>query len=207
VTIIPKRVNTPRGSVGEKRVETLFRNRIEPFTTLVYRVGLRITRNAEDAEDVQQESLLKAYRNLGQFEGRSLLRTWVTKIAQNEALMCLRKRREMTPLEDLELESTSTLRDDFCAPREGPEAAYLRKELRISLICAISSLQPEYRVVFILRAVQEFSTKETAKILHLSVHTAKTRMRRARLKIRARFQNPGGLLEQLGQAKCASDFD
>src|SRR4029077_16851226 len=117
---------------------------IELFAARVYRVGFHITRNAQDAEDVQQETFLKAWRNFSQFEGRSLLSTWVTKIAHNEALMCLRKRRSafLIPLDDvedlIERADTSKARGDFYAPREGPEAAYLRKELRTSLMSAIS---------------------------------------------------------------------
>lgn len=182
--------NTQKNPLG-----AVFCHQIVPLAGLVYRVGLRITRNTEDAKDVQQETFLKAYLNSRQFEGRSLVSTWVTKIAQNEALMCLRKRRRVlqTSLEELieQTDTASTVRGGFRTSSEGPEAAYLRKELRVSVGSAISSLAPAYRVVFILRAIEELSTKETAGILHLSTDTVKTRLRRARLKICACFRNAG----------------
>lgn len=206
MTVPPKKRLGKRAIGSEKKRDALFRQPIELCAARVYRVGFHITRNAQDAEDVQQETFLKAWRNFNQFEGRSLLSTWVTKIAHNEALMCLRKRRSafLIPLDDvedlIERADTSKARGDFYAPREGPEAAYLRKELRTSLMSAISSLQPAYRVVFILRAVQQLSTRETAQVLRLSPDAVKARMRRARLTIQAHFWDAGAM-KQLGLAK------
>jgi RNA polymerase sigma-70 factor (ECF subfamily) len=205
VTVPPKKGQGKHVIGSGKKRDALFRQPIELFAARVYRVGFHITRNAQDAEDVQQETFLKAWRNFSQFEGRSLLSTWVTKIAHNEALMCLRKRRSafQIPLEDVEdvIERADTSKaGDFYASREGPEAAYLRKELRISLMSAISSLQPIYRVVFILRAVQQLSTRETAQVLRLSPDAVKARMRRARLTIQAHFWDAGAM-KQLSLAK------
>jgi RNA polymerase sigma-70 factor (ECF subfamily) len=206
VTVPPKKGQGKHVIGSGKKRDALFRQPIELFAARVYRVGFHITRNAQDAEDVQQETFLKAWRNFSQFEGRSLLSTWVTKIAHNEALMCLRKRRSafQIPLEDvedvIERADTSKAGGDFYASREGPEAAYLRKELRISLMSAISSLQPIYRVVFILRAVQQLSTRETAQVLRLSPDAVKARMRRARLTIQAHFWDAGAM-KQLSLAE------
>ena len=90
------------GLENKKRDDALFAELIGPSQERVYRLALRITRNTEDAEDVQQETLLKVHRKLGQFEGRSRLTTWISRIAINEALMCLRKRRSAfyLPLEE-----------------------------------------------------------------------------------------------------------
>ncbi len=157
-----------------------------------FRLALRITRNQEDAEDAQQEALLKAHRNINQFEGRARFTTWISRIAINEALMCLRKRRSVmyVPLED-------ALQEDEAAPAnfelhsniQDPETAYSQKELRNLLTQAISGLRPLHREVFLLRAVESLSVVETAKALQVSVSTVKTRMRRARRELKDILQN------------------
>ena len=125
---------------SKKRDDAMFAELIGPSQERVYRLALRITRNTEDAEDVQQETLLKVHRKLGQFEGRARLTTWISRIAINEALMCLRKRRSAfyLPLEEtIQPAEESTVSEEFQSPIEGPEAAYSRKELRELLKQAI----------------------------------------------------------------------
>ena len=175
------------GLESKKRDDALFAELIGPSQERVYRLALRITRNTEDAEDVQQETLLKVHRKLGQFEGRSRLTTWISRIAINEALMCLRKRRSAfyLPLEEtIQPTEESPASEDFQSPIEGPEAAYSRKELRDLLKQAMERLRPAYRVVFLLRAVEQLSTGETAKVLQISASAVKARMRRARSELR-----------------------
>jgi RNA polymerase sigma-70 factor (ECF subfamily) len=175
------------GSENKKRDDAMFAELIGPSQERVYRLALRITRNTEDAEDVQQETLLKVHRKLGQFEGRSRLTTWISRIAINEALMCLRKRRSAfyLPLEEAIQPAEETAdSEDFQSPIEGPEAAYSRKELREMLKQAMERLRPAYRVVFLLRAVEQLSTSETAKVLQISASAVKARMRRARSELR-----------------------
>lgn len=172
---------------NKKRDDALFAELVRPSQERVYRLALRITRNTEDAEDVQQETLLKVHRKMGQFEGRSRFTTWVSRIAINEALMCLRKRRSafILPLEDsIQPTDDDAAREDFQSPIEGPEAAYSRKELRDLLTQAMAQLRPAYRVVFLLRAVEQLSTSETAKVLQISASAVKARMRRARSELR-----------------------
>ena len=172
---------------GKKRDDVMFAELIGPSQERVYRLALRITRNTEDAEDVQQETLLKVHRKLGQFEGRSRLTTWISRIAINEALMCLRKRRSAfyLPLEEtIQPAEESSASDDFQSPIEGPEAAYSRKEMRELLKQAMERLRPAYRVVFLLRAVEQLSTSETANVLRISASAVKARMRRARSELR-----------------------
>lgn len=154
----------------------------------VYRLALRITRNHQDAEDARQETFLKAYRHLDQFEGRSRFTTWISRIAINEGLMNLRKRNDSrrVPLDDVaetSIESDALLQ--VRRPIEDPEVSFTRRQLRGALNAAISSLRPLYRDVFVLRTVDELSTSETAKALGLTVSTVKTRLRRARLELRA----------------------
>src|ERR1700731_5075864 len=178
----------PRSSTtSKKRDDAIFEELIGPSQERVYRLALRITRNTEDAEDVQQETLLKVHRKLGQFEGRSRLTTWISRIAINEALMCLRRRRSAfyMPLEEtLQPAEESAVSEEFQSPIEGPEAAYSRKELRELLKQAMERLRPAYRVVFLLRAVEQLSTSETAKVLQISGSAVKARMRRARSELR-----------------------
>lgn len=178
----------PRPSAeSKKRDDAMFAELIGPSQERVYRLALRITRNTEDAEDVQQETLLKVHRKLGQFEGRSRLTTWISRIAINEALMCLRKRRSAfyLPLEEtIQPAEESSASEDFQSPIEGPEAAYSRKEMRELLKQAMERLRPAYRVVFLLRAVEQLSTSETAHVLQISASAVKARMRRARSELR-----------------------
>jgi RNA polymerase sigma-70 factor (ECF subfamily) len=157
----------------------------------VFRLALRITRNLEDAEDSRQEALLKAHRKMGQFEGRSQFTTWISRIAINEALMNLRKRRRAIhePFEDAM--SNIEIRQESWAnsPVESPDRAYARRELRDTLRMAIDRLRPNYRSVFLMRAVEDLSTSETAQSLGISVSAVKTRMRRARRELQGILQS------------------
>ena len=165
----------------------MFAELVRPSQERVYRLALRITRNTQDAEDVQQETLLKVHRKMGQFEGRSRFTTWISRIAINEALMCLRKRRSAfnLPLEEtIQPADDEVAREDFQSPIEGPEAAYSRKELRDLLTQAMGQLRPAYRIVFLLRAVEQLSTSETAKVLQISASAVKARMRCASSELR-----------------------
>jgi RNA polymerase sigma-70 factor, ECF subfamily len=106
--------------------------------------------------------------------------------------MCLRKRRSafILPLEEsIQPTDDDTAREDFQSPIEGPEAAYSRKELRDLLTQAMAQLRPAYRVVFLLRAVEQLSTSETAKVLQISASAVKARMRRARSELREWLQS------------------
>jgi len=157
----------------------------------VYRLALRITRNHQDAEEARQETMLKAYRHLEQFEGRARFTTWISRIAINEALMKLRKRRDSIHV-PLEAVSERTGQDTSC-PRlfptpESPEMAFSRGQLRNSLMEAIGSLSSIHREVFILRTVEQCSTSETARTLQLTESAVKTRLRRARMQLRQTLQ-------------------
>src|SRR5207245_2766605 len=177
----------PRPAASKKRDDAMFAELVGPSQERVYRLAIRITRNTEDAEDVQQVTRRKVHRKLGQFEGRSRLTTWISRIAINEALMCLRKRRSSSymPLEEtIQPAEESAASEEFQSPIEGPEAAYSRKELRELLKQAMERLRPAYRVVFLLRAVEQLSTSETADVLQISASAVKARMRRARSELR-----------------------
>lgn len=173
---------------------------VEPAQERIYRMALRITRNTEDAEDARQETLLKGYRKLGQFEGRSHFNTWISRIAINEALMCLRKRRPVVTIsleEAMQPTEEASPGYDWQCPMESPEAACLRKELRDSLARAIANLRPSYRAVFVMRTLENLSTMATAKALRISASAVKARMSRARTTLRK-------LLQESWTSSCAN---
>jgi len=163
---------------------------LNQYSSRVYRLALQITGNREDAEDVLQEVSLKAYANLREFRGDSRFYTWVVRITVNEALTKLRGRRIERQI-SLD-EPIETGENDFM-PREieswgdNPEDRYATSELQKLLAEALEKLEPPYRLVFALRDIEQISTEETAQMLGLSVPTVKSRLMRARLKMRERL--------------------
>jgi RNA polymerase sigma-70 factor (ECF subfamily) len=162
---------------------------VRKYDRQVFRIAQHITQNREDAEDVMQDAFLKAYEKLDQFQGNSKFYTWLVRIAVNESLMRLRKRRtgKMVSIdEDVETEEGSVPRDlaDW-AP--DPEMNYSQSELSEILEKTIKGLPPGFRVVFELRDVQQLSTEETAEALGLSIPAVKSRLLRARLQLRERL--------------------
>jgi len=169
----------------------------EAFTTLVhqydrniYRLALNITGKQEDAEDVLQEAFMKAYTHLDRFQGNSRFYTWLVRIAVNEALMKLRKRRGDR---SVSLDEPITTSENDIMPREiedwgdNPEQRYAKTELQEILNEAIESLEPLFRTVVVLRDVENLSTEETAGMLGLSVPAVKSRLLRGRLKLREKL--------------------
>lgn len=169
--------------------DAAFSELVKYYERKVFRLARNITQNDEDAEDVLQEAFLKAYTNLDRFHGDSKFYTWVVRIAVNEALMKLRKRRgdKMVSLdEDIEMGEDSVSRE--IAVWDGnPEQTYSQEEMRTILDEAIQSLKPTFRSVFQLRDVEELSTEETAEALGLSIPAVKSRLLRARLELRERL--------------------
>lgn len=153
----------------------------------IYRLALNITRNPEDAKDVLQESLLKAYANLDRFEGNSRFYTWLVRIAINEALLKLRRNRvakEVSLDEGLAGDDGSFMPREIEDWGENPEERYSKTELQEILANAIENLKLPYRVVFQLRDVDGLSIEETAQALGLSAAAVKSRLLRARLQLR-----------------------
>jgi RNA polymerase sigma-70 factor (ECF subfamily) len=152
----------------------------------IFRLALHITQNREDAEDVLQETFLKAYEHLDQFQGQSKFYTWIVRIAVNQALMKLRKRKSdrSVSLDETIDTGEDTVAREIAAWDENPEQQYSREEINEILSSAIDGLAPIYRAVFVLRDVDELSTEETADVLSLSVPAVKSRLLRARLQLR-----------------------
>jgi len=162
---------------------------VRKYERQIFRIAQHITQNREDAEDVTQDAFLKAYEKLNQFQGNSKFYTWLVRIAVNESLMRLRKRRTGRTLsfdEDLKTEEGSVPRD-FADWAPNPEQNYNQAELAEILRKTIQGLPPGFRVVFVLRDVDGLSTEETAETLGLSVPAVKSRLLRARLQLRERL--------------------
>ncbi len=162
---------------------------VRKYERQVFRISEHITQNREDAEDVTQDAFLKAYEKLEQFQGNSKFYTWLVRIAVNESLMRLRRRRtgRMVSIdEDIATEEGSVPRDlaDW-AP--DPEQNYSREELAGILERAWKGLPKGFRIVFELRDVQGLSTEDTAEALGLSIPAVKSRLLRARLQLRERL--------------------
>jgi len=149
----------------------------------------QITQNEEDAEDVLQETFLKAYSHLDDFQGNSRFYTWLVRIAVNEALMKLRKRRsdKTVPLDEPIDTGEDEMVREIAVWDEDPEQKYSREELADILEQAIQSLKPAYRTVFVLRDIEELSIEETAQALSLSISAVKSRLLRARLQLREKL--------------------
>jgi RNA polymerase sigma-70 factor (ECF subfamily) len=166
-----------------------FSELVNRYDRNVFRIAQHITHNEEDAQDVVQDAFLKAYQNLEQFQGNSKFYTWLVRIAVNEALMKLRKRRNEKTVsldEDVETEEGSIPRE-VADWSPNPEQIYGQSELGDILKKTIQGLPPGFRTVFVLRDVEGLSTEETAEMLGLSVPAVKSRLLRARLQLRERL--------------------
>jgi RNA polymerase sigma-70 factor (ECF subfamily) len=163
-----------------------FEELVNRYERKIYRLGMNITGNREDAEDVLQEAFLKAFEHLPDFREDSRFYTWVVRIAVNEALMKLRKRRASreVPMDNAEDENGEVVVREFADWKPSPEQQYAQSELERILQEAVSSLSPGFRTVFYLRDVEGLSTEETAQLLDLTVGAVKARLFRARLRLR-----------------------
>ena len=162
-----------------------FEELVNRYERKIFRLGMNITQNREDAEDVMQDAFLKSFQNLDQFQGNSRFYTWLVRIAVNEALMKLRKRRpnQVSLDEPLTEDDNSIFREvEDWGP--SPEQRFAQTELNEILTQVIGELDPIFRVTFLLRDVEGISTEETAQILGISVAAVKSRLLRARLKLR-----------------------
>lgn len=160
---------------------------VHQFSDPIYRVALRMLNDPAEAEDVLQETFIKALRSLKKFEGRSKLSTWLYRIAVNESLMLIRKRKPEIPItqddnddQDNAGISVSQIVDWCCLP----ESEFLSNETREVLNAAIQKLPENLRTVFILRDIEGLSIIETSQALELTETNVKTRLLRARMKLR-----------------------
>jgi RNA polymerase sigma-70 factor (ECF subfamily) len=166
-----------------------FSELVRRYENKIFRLAQHVTQNREDAEDVLQETFMKAYEHLDQFQGNSKFYTWIVRIAVNQALMKLRRRKtdRSVSLDETIDTGDDTVVREIAGWDEDPEARYGREELGQILNTAVESLEPPYRSVFVLRDVDELSTEETAEVLGLSVPAVKSRLLRARLQLREKL--------------------
>ncbi len=162
-----------------------FNELVDQTSAGIYGLGLRMLGNAQDAEDMLQETFLKAHNALRGFEKRSSLYTWLYRIATNEALMMLRRRKsefhfDSEPVTQEEAENGEEVVDWCCLP----EKEFISEETRSELTRAAVKLSNALRMVFLLRDVRGFLTRETAEILQVNEEVVKTRLVRARVKLR-----------------------
>lgn len=168
-----------------KQDREAFAQMVEANSAQIYHLVLRLLNSEQDAEDILQETFIKAYQALPGFEGRSSLKTWLFRIATNEALMLIRKRKSQQAdleidRENEEVEEPQEIVDWCCVP----ESELMSRETRQRLEEAASHLSTGLRAVFLLRDIEGLSGEETAAILNVSVDVVKTRLLRARLKLR-----------------------
>ena len=152
----------------------------------IYRVALKMVGNAQDAEDILQETFIKAFNNIEKFQGRSKLSTWLYRIAVNESLMLLRKQKKHIE----ELDAGVQKDDGDIIPRQIidwcciPEKELMNSESRRHLKSAISKLSEANRAAFVLRDVQGLSTRDAAEALDITESAVKIRLMRARMQLR-----------------------
>jgi RNA polymerase sigma-70 factor (ECF subfamily) len=163
-----------------------FEELVNRYEKKIYRLGLNLTGNPEDAEDMLQEAFLKAFEHLPEFREDSRFYTWLVRIAINEGLMKLRKRRSdrSVPIEDAVGEEGEAVPREFTDWKPNPEEIYAQTEIEAILQNAAGSLPAGLRAVFLLRDVEGLSTEETAALLNLTEGAVKARLFRARLQMR-----------------------
>ncbi len=169
-----------------------FARLVDVYSGSIYRLGLKMLGSPQDAEDVLQNTFMNALTHLSSFEGRSSLATWLYRIATNEALMLIRKRKPEISIEqetpEGEGESIEDIKPAVFADWSGlPEDELLSMEGKDILDTAIQGLPENLRLVFILRDIEGLSIKETAETLSLTETNVKTRLLRARMYLRERL--------------------
>jgi RNA polymerase sigma-70 factor, ECF subfamily len=162
---------------------------IKRYNQRLFRVARAVLRDDGEAEDVVQETYVRAFANLSLFRGEALFSTWLTRIALNEALGRMRRRRAGAGLESFDEAGSQSGGRVIMFPSSGqpddPEKELARSQVRRVLEQAVDELPEIFRVVFVLRDIEGMSAQETATHLSIKAETVKTRLHRARRLIRA----------------------
>ncbi|NUO49017.1 MAG: sigma-70 family RNA polymerase sigma factor [Polyangiaceae bacterium] len=163
----------------------------------IYRFGVKMCRDPEDAKDVLQDTLLSAARGIREFRGESSLSTWLYKVAHS---YCIKKRRssKFAPTETVSLDAEGVL--DAPATDKAPDEAVADRQLSTLLDRAIAALEPANREVLVLRDVEGLTAPEVADVLGLSVQAVKSRLHRARAQVRATVEASVPVSERAGQS-------
>ena len=166
---------------------------VQAFQDKIYNLGLRLTRNPDEAEEVLQETLLSIFNKIHTFQGRSRLSTWIYAITSNGALSRLRKKKETL----VTFDDDTPLKGDTAVFRNGntlfsykeKNDPVLQNELEEKLEKAIQELPDGYRELFIMKELQEMPIKDIADIVGIKPGAVKTRLHRARLLLRAKLSD------------------
>src|SRR5437016_1874429 len=166
-----------------------FSELVRRYDRNVFRIAQHITHNEEDAQDVVQDAFLKAYQNLEQVRGNSKFYIWLVRIAVNEALMKLRRRRsdKTVSIDEVVETEEGSMQREVADWSPNPEQLYGQSELSDFLKKTIQGLPRGFRTVFVLRDVEGLSTEETAEMLSLTIPAVKSRLLRARMHLRERL--------------------
>ena len=170
-----------------------FEELVAQFERPVYALCFRLLGDAEEARDAAQETFLKVYRGLSSFRGEAGLKTWIYRIAINQAMnqrrWWRRRHREETISLDLTRgASDRTIGDLLPGPDASPEAQAIASERERSIMRALGEIKQEYRIALILREIEELSYEEIADTLAISIGTVKSRIARGREELRRRVK-------------------
>ena len=166
-----------------------FEELVKRYDRKVFRIAYHLTQNREDAQDVAQEAFLRAFQFLGQFQENAKFSTWLIRIAMNQALMMLRKRRPMVASlsEGNGATEEEQLPIDVADWAPNPEELYRATELEEILRKTLQELGMGLKMVFVLRDIEGLSLEQTAEVLEITLTAVKARSRRARLQLRERL--------------------
>jgi RNA polymerase sigma-70 factor (ECF subfamily) len=172
---------------ARERDESAIRAIIQRHNRRLYRIARGILRDDTEAEDAVQETYLKAFLHLDEFRGDAAVGTWLCRIVMNEALDRLRRRRPMldwNTMEENRKPGADIIRLPVNASRPDPERAAAQRQIQALLEQAIDELPEDFRMVLVARAIEEMSVEETAALLNIRPETVKTRLHRARHRLR-----------------------
>jgi len=171
-----------------------FRTIMERHNRRLYRIARAVLRDDSEAEDTVQESYVRAFANLGTFRGDSSLATWLGRIALNEALGRLRRRRPAVPIDTMEVLRTPAQIIQFpnAMTAEDPERTMAQREILRLVERATEALPEIFRTVFVTRVIEGMSVQETAELLEIEPETVKTRLHRARHLLRDQLESEIG---------------
>ena len=188
---------TPSGLLAEARRGNAeaFAEMVSPYLPALHRRARGFTGNSADAEDVSQETMLKAWSRLGQFAGKQEhsideFRAWISRIATNSSIDLLRQRREgrIASLDERKGQSDEPLGNEIAGDIQDPEERCARREMGRLLAKAILQLPPDLRQTCLLRDVMHYSTQEVADSLGISIVAVRLRLFRAHRRLRERLQ-------------------
>jgi len=177
-------------AAAKKGDEIAFRELVENHKGRIYLHAFRIVGNSEDAEDVRQLVLLKAFLHLSEFKGQSSFSTWITRIAINEAIMMRRKDRRglEVPIDEAIPWDDSPSAPEVADSRPNPEHWYAQLEWREILHSALRALRPAVRLALLTYGIDELSARQTAEMLGITVSAAKSRITRGRRALRNKIR-------------------